>query len=415
MAELLSRGPLKVTVNGLDARAQTRLAMFLQAQARGVCELVGEEQAEAAIVDLDGFGGERLWQSLRERFQGPAVVMSVGEKQLPNALWVRKPINADDFLAAIESINRRLLTERHPRELEPAAVETRPAARPEPAVAEPTPAGRIATGDRRPAAPRSAEAVAASTAGETDGVGRAASLAWNEERVHESCGAMEDSVYLDPKRRRELYYDPAEHLQEVLQRACRRAADASRAVRLELGGQAMIVLAGGRQVFSDVRPQRLRPLSVMPAAGRSAVLTDLREGEVPPMSPADPGLLPCESMLWMVSLWASRGRVPRGTDLDAPVSLANWPGFSRLLIPPHGMQIAALWTSRPQSLMQTGKALGIPYRYVFAMYSACVALGLVEQAPAAKAAVTPGSDTLSAPAGKRSFLGGLLRKLRLAD
>jgi hypothetical protein len=429
MTALLPGGPLKVTLNGLDARARTRLAMFLQGPAQGICEVVGEAQAEAAIFDLDGYGAERLWQTFRERFHGPAVVMSVGEKHLHNALWVRKPISATDFLAAIELIHQRLKTERRLREIElaaekavPATIAVPPSSAPPlfvpqvsaPPASVPAPVKPVPTEEHRPAARPPSDGATAKATRDADGAGRAASLAWNDQQIHASCGTMEDAVYLDLKRRWELYYEPEEYLQGMLQRACLRAKEGSHPVRLDVGGQALIVLAGGRQVFSDTREQRLRPLCVIPTSSRLASLHDLRQDELPKLLRQDPRLHNSETMLWMISLWSSRGRVPRGSDLDAPVSLLSWPCFSRLLIPPHAMQITALWHTRPLSLMQTAKLLAIPHRYVFALYSACLALGLIETAPAATLAAATPSDETTVPAEKRGLLGGLLRKLRLA-
>jgi hypothetical protein len=226
---------------------------------------------------------------------------------------------------------------------------------------------------------------------------------------------MDDAVYLNPSRRDELYYEPAEYLQGLLQRACQRAKKDSRPVKVVIGGQAMIVLAGGQQVFSPTREQRLRPLCVTPTPNRFAALHEVRQDELPRILPQDPHLHSSETMLWTVSLWASRGRVPKGTDLNALVTLSCWPSFSRLLIPPHAMQIAALWTTRPLSLMQTAKLLAIPHRYVFALYSACLALGLIDKTPVAKQAVAPRSkDKTTASAENRGLMGSLLRKLRLA-
>lgn len=423
--------------------------MFLHGPAKGVCDVVGEEQAEAAIFDLDGYGGERLWHTFRERFHGPAVVMSVTEKHLRNAFWVRKPISVDDFLAAIELIQKRLkcdrfldeidrtpkwaappVTVRHPMPVSPvlvplmsmatmsvatasvptASVPTEPIPTASvPTVFVPTPVMPVPAENCQPAARRPCDRVTAKPCGDANGASRAAGLAWAEEQVHEACGSVDDAVYLDPKRRGELYYEPEEYLQEVLQRACQRAMDTSHPVSLDVLGQTMIVLAGGRQVICDTRQQQLRPLCVTPT-GRLATLHDLREDELPKMQPQDPRLQSSESMLWLLSLWASRGRVPKGIDLDAPVSLLSWPSFSRLLIPPHGMQIAALWSTRPRSLMETAKLLAIPHRYVFALYSACLTLGLIERTPAAATQ----SDDTAVPAAKRGLLGSLLRKLRLA-
>jgi hypothetical protein len=552
--------PLKVTLSGLDERSRTRLAMFLQGPAKGVCEVVGTDTAEAAICDLDGFGGERQWQAFREQFHGPAVVMSVSEKHLHNTVWVRKPINADDFLGAIDLICQRLKTERRLREFElatekalaaasaaikPAPVATprpvspaptlakrsvpaspavgKPSAPPSPAVirtpvapspaapkttvspspavaarpvspspavasprsvspspaviasrpASPSPAvvaerpasppstakplvsvsAKSANSTPRPewvptasiglAASPSPAAVARSvsappatpapkdshapakrassadsalkSSGDAEGVGRAAGLAWNEQQIHDSCGTLDDSVYLNPARRAELYYEPDDYVQGILSRACQRAKEALQPIRVDIGGQELIVLAGGRQVFSTAREQRLRPLCVTPKPGRLVTISDLRSNELPTIQQGDPQLNSSETILWVMSLWASRGRVPKGTDIDAPVSLVSWPCYSRLQITPHAMQITSLWTSRPMSLMQTAKVLAIPHRYVFTLYSACLALGLIEETPVAKQSpATRTNAEVPAPAEKRSLMGGLLRKLRLA-
>lgn len=413
MTKSLSGSLLKVTVNGFDARAQARFAMFLQGYADGVCEVVGEEQAEAAIVDLDGFGGEALWQNIRGRFRGPAVVMSVSEKRLPNTLWVRKPIRSDDFLLAIERIRQQLKAERSLREMQLAAARALPVSNVEPAVSAPPMIKAFLRMDRRIAAEAAPCVLTPTAPGKWHGIGRAASLVWNERQIHESCGALEDSVYLDPDRRDELFYDPAGYLQGVLQRACPRARETSRPVSIALGAQTIVVLGGGRQIICDAREHQLRPLSVMSSASRLATVNDLADYQASRNPSAGRQLLGSETVLWMVSLWASRGRVPKGTDLDAPVSLANWPCFSRLLVPPHSMQIASLWTSSPQSLVQTAKMLAIPHRYVFSLYSACQTLGLVNRSAAATvAAVTP-ADDMAAGAEKRGLLGSLLRRLRL--
>lgn len=461
----LPNRPLKVTLNGLDERAQVRLSMFLNGPAQGVCEVVSEEKAEAVIFDLDGYGGERQWHAFREHFHGPAVVMSVSEKHLHNAVWVRKPLNAEEFLAAIELVHQRLKTEQRLRDIERAAElalrpdepkalpevppeafpevfpevlpeaipgvlpeilvvnqsDTQPEAQPEvqpevpamPPVAS-APIAPVPAESRRPLPPPLSGGVTVKSVGDANGAGRAAGLAWNEQRVHESCGTMDDATYLDPNRRGELFYDPTEYLQDVLHRACQRAGATSRPIKVAIGEYMMIVLPGGQQVYCPMREQRLRPLSVTPTPTRLAALQELSPNELPDIAPRDPHLHSSETMLWTIALWASRGRVPFGVDLNAPVSLLRWPNYSRLLIPPHAVQIAALWTTRPLSLMQTAKQLAVPHRYVFALYSACLALDLVENPQVVQAAVAPPlEEKKTAPTEKRGVIGSLLRKLRL--
>ena len=80
------------------------------------------------------------------------------------------------------------------------------------------------------------------------------------------------------------------------------------------------------------------------------------------------------------------------------------------------MRIAGLWSRGSFSLRDTVRTLEVPQRYVFAFYSACHALGLVEQiaTPAALAAArrdATGSTPAAAPPMRGLFkriLGKLL-------
>lgn len=406
--------PLKVTLVGLDERAQTRLEMFLRGRAQDVCVLVGEHEAEAAIVDLDGFGGERLWQAFRSRFYGPAVIMSVAERHVHNALWVRKPLDTGEFLDAIKSVRQRLQTECQLHEVAQAATVpvAEPPARPQPAplapLAPPAEMARVAAGALR-------DKTSDPVRDEGEGVSRAAGLVWDEQQIHAYCGAIDDAAYLTPTRRAELFYVPERYFQGLLPQARQLAEKHAMPVRLDIMGYTLFYLPESRKVLSDIRENILRPLCVMPLSQQPGKMHVVPQHELPPLMPGDPRLHSFEELLWLMALWASRGRVPEGTNLDTPVSLSGWPNFTRILMTPNAMQIAALWHMQPTSLLQTAKRLAIPHRQIFALFSACQALGLI-QAVNTGSMVVPGRDALAADsvsAEKRGILGSLLRKLKL--
>jgi hypothetical protein len=56
--------------------------------------------------------------------------------------------------------------------------------------------------------------------------------------------------------------------------------------------------------------------------------------------------------------------------------MRQWPNFTRLLLTPSALQIAALWLHRPHSLATTAQVLGIPQRYVMSFYTATQVLDL---------------------------------------
>ncbi|TQV62230.1 MAG: hypothetical protein FNT29_09690, partial [Halothiobacillaceae bacterium] len=105
-----STEPLKITLHGMDERAARMFAMFLEGPARGHCEIVPEGRQEAVVVDLDGVGADRLWLDVRRKFSGPALVLSVREKVLRHSIWVRKPVQASEFISAVERLRTEMNT-----------------------------------------------------------------------------------------------------------------------------------------------------------------------------------------------------------------------------------------------------------------------------------------------------------------
>jgi hypothetical protein len=85
-----------------------------------------------------------------------------------------------------------------------------------------------------------------------------------------------------------------------------------------------------------------------------------------------------DKVLWRVSIWASRGRLPLlFNDLDREFTLIYWPNLTRFIMTPHAMEIAALWSKKPINLRKSLLLLRIPQRYVFSFYSAAIALDLI--------------------------------------
>lgn len=391
MSENQQKPRLKVTLCGLEGRAHTTLEMFISGPAQGVCDVVDESLADVAIFDLDGQGAERKWESFRARFTGPALLLSVTEKKRENAIWIPKPVNSKNFFQSIESI-RDLLASDRAKKLEDVTLSTPP---------DGAPTAAVAGAEISPAQ------------GEGGGVSRAAGMAWVEHHIHQGCGGVDDAVYTDLARRSEIFYQPRNYLHEILHRACEEATKSGKPVSVQVMKHQLIVLPDSRQVFTAMREQMLRPLSVTATPNGVGLLRPVDPALLPPLAPKDPHLYDYEAMLWMLAMWASRGRVPEGVDLDAPVRLKRWPNFPRLLISPHAMRIAALWTSQPFSLMQTAQQLDIPYRFVFSLFSACRALGLIEQLEVVAAIPSPAPALPGKPATQRSLIGSLLRKLKL--
>lgn len=404
-----THAPLKVTLHGMDERAAQMFGMFLAGPARGCCVVVPEGQQEAVVVDLDGVGAERLWLDVRRRFSGPALVLSVREKQLRHSIWVPKPIRADELIDAVARVRTELNTlavlHRGEALAEKIAGATGDGSQSDTRRMEAVGRPQVQTPPEAPAAQRT-------TAETGGGAARAAELALRERRVHEYCGDLADEVYRDPRRRAGLFFEPDDTLYGAMREGMRVAKAAGTPAVVEGLGHPLILYPDQRRLFIEMREQYLRPLCI-----RSRHQTPMRVHaipleETPITTPADPRLQRLDATLWSIALWSARGRVPSGTSLDAPVSLRAWPGLTRLQLTPGAMQIAALWIKQPTGLMATAERLGLPYRYVFSFFTACQALDLVDQAAAAPVRAAP-SPAEAVPAERRGLFKRMLNKLGL--
>ncbi len=410
------RNPIKVAVLGVDPKAYGLFGMFVQGPAKGICSLVGERDADAAIVNGDGDDGLNLLSRVRARFKGPVALMSARDHGVDDVVWIRKPLTTDGFRTSIDLLRDLIAGKRLPSRAPAPSDEpiTRSTRMPEGAGSDSSESR--AEEPLRSGAPVRPVVTVETRAESADFNGNhAAGMVWTPAQVEECCGEIEDSVYLDPARRMEVEYDPGQYLQGLLEKAYADSMRLGVPIVLDDLGQKIIILPTGKKIYSEVSEKIFRPLSMLPMGIARGNLRVLNRDETGEFDPGDPKLHEFYQVLWLATLWASRGRAPRGTDPDAPVRFRHWPNFTRLMIPPHAMQIASLWTREPVSLIDTARKLGIPFRYVFTMYSGCVALGLIERRARTRGEIPqvvpqPVADR-PVSEEKRSFLSRLLRKL----
>lgn len=202
----------------------------------------------------------------------------------------------------------------------------------------------------------------------------------SDQRLARDCCSGGDDIDLTDKEAiKRLFYNPNDYLQGSFQKAVRLSKHRNKAVKLDMGrGKAMFILPTADSVILDVSDRLLRPLCVQSTnTGQHFSAAELDETEESLL--ARKKGQPCseiEPLLWKVTLWSSRGRVPFDTNLKGTVVLTNWPNFTRLIAIPQFIRMAAYWSQGEHSLFETTASLGIPQRYMLSFYSACHALNL---------------------------------------
>ncbi len=89
-------------------------------------------------------------------------------------------------------------------------------------------------------------------------------------------------------------------------------------------------------------------------------------------------LIQSNALLWELALWAARGRLPAGTNLDQPIKLKHWPDITQYVFFPHAVKMAAVWSKHALSIKEIIDKLKIPQRYVFSFYVACQAIDMFD-------------------------------------
>lgn len=406
--------PLRVALHGFNERTRNTLLMFFEGKGREHGRVVPEHESEVGIIDFDTLDGPNIWARTHAHEQRPALLLSVRERIHPNSIWVRKPLDCDELIAALRCLRDQLTRVSHGLQDGAAPTATPPLAlplAPAPTVSLASPAN-----DAGPAQPSiSVSMEPATVLGEfaappatntAPSEGYADTLSYQRD-IRTYYGELDDAAYQDKTRHDDLYYDPDQYLQGALARAMRRATRSGTAQSLEGLGKLLIVDPIRQQILTDMRDKYLRGLCLQSSR---TLKIHLQPAPLPSMLPPDAGWQDCDTALWRIALWCSRGRVPPGTALGAPVHVRAWPNFTRLANPPHAMQIVASWSRQPATLAETATALGLPFRAVFAMFSACHALGLIETG--SSAAITRSAPEAAVSAGvPRRLLGTLLRKL----
>ncbi|MCL2298215.1 MAG: hypothetical protein FWC38_01690 [Proteobacteria bacterium] len=211
---------------------------------------------------------------------------------------------------------------------------------------------------------------------------------------------------------RNMFFDPSQCLYGAVQQTYRRSETEGRVVELRSGMLPLVrICARTKRVYPLVRELVLRSVVALPASSSVMSVLDEEDGSNWPNDGQTEGM---EGFLWRMAAWTSRGRLPEGADPNARMCLRYWPNMTRLIPIPHGMQIAALWSSGVCTIATIAEDLMIPLGDVHVFYCAASAIGLmeIEARTSRKTTQTAQADqTAPKTQSQRSLLGRILSRL----
>ncbi|MGR8942455.1 MAG: hypothetical protein ACU83P_12790 [Gammaproteobacteria bacterium] len=387
--------PLKVALHGMDGRSSKTMTMFLQGPCRGIAIVVNAEDAEIDVFDGDAPASKSLLtERLEQGAQKPIIVLSLQDLHHEGALHVRKPVKTDDMITVLKHA-RVLLADGAERKV----VRTIPAA---------VPAGdedEESTEDPDEKQPLKTYVIHQDERKKTSKHQTAMRL--DEKGFHAYIGSLPDIDVNDPTQFANAAYEPKDFFQGYLQSAFLVCRAKGQIMQLQSGWKPITIFPHTQEVWLDADDAQLKAfagIKLNPGATSRMSITPVNAQTIAVNGALDK-FQSMDAFLWKLACWTSKGRYPNAIDFEQPVYLKSWPNFTRLLMTPHALRIAALLVQGPRTLANVAQVLDIKPQYVFVFASAANALGILGQAR------READHLVQAPGVKTSKEQGLLRRI----
>jgi hypothetical protein len=375
-------GAIKVALYGMDARSCKTMQLYLKGPCRGIAEVVDEAVAEVDILDADFAKAGEILEQLRQKTPPrPIILLSLQVLKIENTYFVAKPVNAQQLMGVLSQLGKK-----HP----PVAIESPEKLEP---ILKPIPTEAPVLVEK----PRK----------------RRSTFQDNEGGYTAFLGTLMDVDFHDPEQFIKASFDPKNYLLSYVLSALKVSSHLGVAQQLNSVWKPLLIFPGTRQIWLDADDKQLRAFagieqSKMFAGNISLVALDVEAASSIEQDKSK--FQDVEAFIWKLALWTSKGRFPVDIDPNLPVYLKHWPNFTRLMLIPEVMRMAALLIDSPRSPLEVARVLQVKPHYVFAFITACQSLGILAQAKRQ-------SDNLvmpeaPKPSQKQSLFSKILHKLR---
>ncbi len=409
----------RLRFDGFKERELQALLLYLENQSEIAQHVISEEDAEIAIIDLDGAEHRAVWKKLKESFTGPVIALSFREREYAaSANYLSKPYHSDQLIEAIKMLKKAFAVDE--KAVEPVSTSqiidtaghasgtTESIAKDNDILSPASDFEDVTELDISHAAeivmqeesvPNDSHAsvgkddllMAQSSRSES----KAASKIWSadedtQEKEFSNRGNIETvdysymlstEDYRSEDQGNRLYYQPSDMLQGIVVDVLSTARQTGRPVFISGLGAPLYLCPLRSFVLTTISDQRLAALSRISISMDQLKISLLDEEQAEVLTMASKANKePIATFLWRLTVLCARGRVPIGVAMDKLVRLTIPPELA-LPAMPGGEAISRLWQTQSVSLRETPEHLRIPYRDVFNFYSAAKVVGLIEAHP----------------------------------
>ncbi|MCK5666272.1 MAG: hypothetical protein KAI17_22430, partial [Thiotrichaceae bacterium] len=97
---------MKVALYGMDSRTYKTMVMYLQGPCKGIAIVVDESEAAVDIIDADCINARDVLEERQSKTPcRPIILLSLQPLSIDGAVYVKKPVQTADLIAALEQIS----------------------------------------------------------------------------------------------------------------------------------------------------------------------------------------------------------------------------------------------------------------------------------------------------------------------
>jgi len=394
--------PLTVRLHGMDSRTVKTMMMFFSGPCNGVARVVDTEDADVDIFDGDAPNSKKLMtEHLITALTRPVIVLSLTEIINQGVVHVKKPIKTMDMIDALSRAKASLKSKPPIDELEivqPSLLHT----------------DVISSQQQIDELENTGKPISIINTNEREKTAKhTTAMRLDEKSYNTYIGLLPDIEVNEPKKLNSAFYNPKDFYQGYVQSAIAVCQSKNKILMLKSDWHSISLFPRTNEVWLDADDLELKAFAGIQLCHKT-MTTEM------PLIGVDPNKMNLsgnlekfqnmDSFLWKLACWTSRGRYPYDINLEYPVFLKNWPNFTRVLITPHALRIAALLIKGPRTMINIAQVLNIKPEYVFIFISAAHAVGLAGQAKRTADNLLQVQDVM--PSKSQGLLGRIMSKLR---
>jgi hypothetical protein len=401
-----SKIPIRIALYGMDERAAKMISMYLQGPCKGVAEVVDEADAEMDIIDADFVRAkDELEQRQSKTPERPIILFSLEELNVEGTFFVKKPVQASELVAAIYQAYASI-TEGKTKIINAEKSEVKKQIESAPALDQQNPAPEIVIKKKQAGEKHTdSEEIKKTSKHRT-------AMDLTEGNFSAYLGHIEGIDFSDIKQVRSASFNPKDFFLGYVQSAYRVARNKGRVLQLNSSWKPLVIFPHSHEIWLDANDKQLRAFAGLSINNKSGAGMSLSSSglETSGFNNKMESFYDLDTFVWKLAIWTSKGRYPDCIDIDRPVYLSCWPNFTRLIITPHALRIAALLIVEPVTLLNIADSLNIKPQYVFVFISAAIALGIAGQAERQADQITAPEEIKKVKA--KGLLSKILGKLR---